>query len=451
MAVIQARLDLEPADAVRYFESKGEQLAWDHTDVWREANAHAFTVAKVTELELLRTIRAEVARSISKGQTFEDFKRRLRWRMQELGWWGTKEVLDGDTGEVTRVQLGSHRRLRTIYETNVRTAHSAGRYKRYLANVANRPYWRYSAVMDSRTRPAHAALNGKVWRWDDPIWEIIWPPNGWGCRCQIDALTDAEFRTLGVPLEDGRGAIVETEVVINKAGDTATVKGVRYKDPAGKDAIFRPDPGWDYNPGAEWSRFDPAGFKGEAIEVEPITPRPAAVVKAVDGQPTWQDVGRPDLRAPHVPRLPDPGQLPEAPSREAAVEQMLAVLVPNGEMNVVQTPIEEVTIRPELLPHTVEKRADARERYANYALATLLDPFEVWLTAYDDGTYRKRYIAVFEAAAKAGQGLLVVLRENRDGSLYWELYNLMQRDPRGLNKLREGTLLYGQDGDEQAE
>lgn len=447
MAVIGARLDLEPADAVRYFESKGELLAWDYTEVWREADVHAFTVAKATTTDVLRTIRAEVAKAIGKGQTFEAFKRTLRPRLQELGWWGTQEVLDGDSGELTRVQLGSNRRLRTIYQTNVQTAYMAGRYKRYLANVADRPYWRYVAIMDSRTRPEHAALNGRVFRWDDPIWEVIWPPNGWGCRCRVVALTETEFRALGVPLESGRDSIVERTVVLNKAGDTATVQGFRYKDAVGKDAVFLPDPGWDYNPGAEWSRFDPAGFKGDAVDVEPITPKPAGVVKAADGQPTWKDLGRPDLRAPDVPRLPDPGVLPTMEGAEAAIDQMNRVLVPDGVVNIVQTPIEEVAIRPELLPHTVEKRSDARERYANYALATLRSPFEVWLTAYDDGSYRKRYIGVF----KGEKDLLVVLRENRDGSLVWDLYNLIQRDSKGLNKLREGQLLYWMGQSEEEE
>lgn len=445
---IAARLDLEPADAVRYFAAKGEELSWDYTDVWREANVRAFAVAKVTSTDVLRTIRAEVERSIGQGQTFDEFKRRLRPRLEQLGWWGRKEVLDGDTGEITQAQLGSVLRLRTIYQTNVQTAYMAGRYKRYLANVADRPYWRYVAVMDGRTRPEHAALNGKVFRWDDPIWEVIWPPNGWGCRCDVVALTEAEFRALGVPLENGRSSIVETEVVLNRAGDTATVKGVRYTDAAGKERVFRPDPGWDYNPGAEWSRFDPAGFKGDAVDATPITPRPAAgVVKAVEGQPTWQDVDRPDLRAPNVPRLPDPGVLPEADTREQAISLMNAVLVPDGQINVVRTPVEEVAIRPELLPHMVEKRSDARERYANYAMQTLIDPFEVWLTAYDDGSYRKRYIGVFQAA----RDLLVVLRENRDGSLFWDLYNLMQRDAKSLNKLREGVLLYGKQIEEGGE
>ncbi len=116
-------------------------------------------------------------------------------------------------------------------------------------------------------------------------------------------------------------------------------------------------------------------------------------------------------------------------------------MVPDGVLNVIRTPIEEVAIRPEWLPHAVAKRLDARERYANYVLATLIAPFEIWLTAYEDGTYRKRYIGVFQA----DKDLLVVLRENRDGSLYWELYNLMQRDGRGLNRVREGVLLYAQD------
>jgi len=124
---------------------------------------------------------------------------------------------------------------------------------------------------------------------------------------------------------------------------------------------------------------------------------------------------------------------------ESALEQMTRALIPDGNLNLVRTPIEEVAIRAELLPHTVEKRADARERYANYVLATLRDPFEIWLTAYEDGAYRKRYIGVF----KAERDLLVVLRENRDGSLFWELYNLMQRDAKGLNRMREGVLLYG--------
>lgn len=440
MAVINARLDLSPADAVRYFESKGDRLTWDYTDVWREANAHAFTVAKATTDDVLRTIRAEVSKAIGQGQTFEAFKRSLRPRLEALGWWGTQEVLDANTGELTRVQLGSNRRLRTIFQTNVQTSYMAGRYKRYLANVTDRPYWRYVAIMDSRTRPDHAALNGRVFRWDDPIWAIIWPPNGWGCRCRVIALTEAEFQALGAPLENSRDAIVERTIVLNKAGDTATVQGFRYKGADGKDAVFLPDPGWDYNPGAAWSRFDPAAFKGDAIGLEPVTPRSAAGhIKAIEGQRTWADLGLPDLRDGSMLRLPNPGLLPSVNDREQARQAVLDTLLPAGQVRrSITTPVGDVVIRSELLPQIVEGVRNGRERYANYLIPALETPLEVWLTAYSDGSYRKRYIALFE-----GRGnVLLMVRENRDGSLFWEVYNMMSTDAHRLNRLREGVPLF---------
>ena len=439
---LEANLTLTPEDAVRFFERKGEVISWDHTDTWRGDNVHGFTVAKATSLDVLRTIRAEVSRAINEGQTFADFKKRLRPRLEDLGWWGRKEVLDGDTGEVTQAQLGSVRRLRTIYQTNVQTAYMAGRYKRFLDNVADRPYWRYVAVMDGRTRPEHAALNGKVWRWDDPVWEVIWPPNGWGCRCRVVALTEAEFKALGVTLESGADAIETVKVPIGREGESVDVQVVRYVDANGRDKFFRPDPGWDYNPGDEWARYDPAGFKGEDTGAAALTPTSSAgVIRAIDGLPTWTDAGRPDLRDPALPRLPAPELLPLASDRETAVAMITDALLRGQERREVATPVESVWITPELLPHIVQKAGDGRERYANFIVPTLESPFEVWLTPYSDGTYRKRYIGLFTGLAD----LLVIVRENRDSTLYWEVYNVMQSASKALNKLRAGTLLFGKD------
>ncbi|AQQ35108.1 phage minor head protein [Burkholderia cenocepacia] len=279
MATIAANLRLEPADAVAYFRSKGMEITWDWHDMRREAHAQAFTVAKATSLDVLRTIRDMVDKSISTGMTFEEFQKALRPQLQDLGWWGTQEVLDGETGELTKAQLGSTRRLRTIYQTNVQTANMAGRYKRMLDNVDNQPYWRYVAVMDGRTRPAHRALHGKVWRWDDPIWDVIFPPNGWGCRCRVQALSEEEFKRLGVPLEDGSDAIQTVQVPINKAGDTMDVRVVRYTDEAGRERIFRPDPGWDYNPGADYAS-EQALSRVLGEKIDKVPPEMGAAVAA---------------------------------------------------------------------------------------------------------------------------------------------------------------------------
>jgi len=45
------------------------------------------------------------------------------------------------------------------------------------------PFWRYSAVMDNRTRPAHAAMHNFVARYNDPVWTRWTPPVDFNCRC----------------------------------------------------------------------------------------------------------------------------------------------------------------------------------------------------------------------------------------------------------------------------
>lgn len=438
MAELQARLDLPPEEAVRYFAAKGEVIAWNHTDVWREANVHGWTVAKATTHEVLRTIRTEVGKAVGGGMTFAEFKRTLQPRLQDLGWWGRQEVLDGDTGEVTQVQLGSVRRLRTIYQTNVQTAYMAGRFKRYLANVSDRPYWRYVAVMDGRTRPLHVALNGKVWRWDDPIWQVIWPPNGWGCRCRVVAMTAAEFEASGLPLENGADAVVQLQVPIGRDGETVAVQGVRYRDVDGKERIFRPDPGWDYNPGAEWPTFDRAGPQPDAAPGAGA-PRAATIASASDVA-TWRSAGRPDLQAPNMPRLPDAGLLPAAGDQVQARRMVRDALLTGGvDMRTVDTPVGQVVLRRELLDPVADHAGGALARLANLVVPTLESPAEVWLTRFADGAYRRRWLALFDGV----EPMLMLVRENADGSLAWDGYG--SSEWWWLNNLRRGTLLYGRD------
>lgn len=250
---VAARLDLSPADAVAFFKAKGEAISWDWHEVLGQQNSEVFTVAKATSLDVLRAIREQVDLAVGPGQTFEEFKKALRPKLQDLGWWGRQEVLDAETGEVKSVQLGSDRRLRTIFQTNVQTSYMAGRFTRLVGNTDDRPYWQYVAIMDGRTRPAHAALHGRVFRWDDPIWKVIFPPNGWGCRCRARALTADEVKAKGLTVENGADRIVTKEVQLGKDGPTVTVQGLKGAGLNGKD-VFWPDPGWDYNPGETPSR-----------------------------------------------------------------------------------------------------------------------------------------------------------------------------------------------------
>lgn len=101
----------------------------------------------------------------------------------------------------------------------------------------------------------------------------------------------------------------------------------------------------------------------------------------------------------------------------------------------VTTPVEKVIIKDQSLAHVVEKRADQRERFAAYVLPTLQRPTEVWRVAYDDGSFRNRYIKLFSGSK---YDLLVMVKVQEDGSIFW---NMMQRDRKGMNSLRLGVPL----------
>lgn len=258
---LAALFELPPEAAIAAFRSKGYAISWNWWDTWRDAHAKAFTVAKVLRLDVLQDIRAAVDQALAEGKTERWFQQTLGPVLQRKGWWGRKMVVAPD-GSTQVVREGSPRRLETIFRTNLQTAYAAGRWKAFQANAADRPYVQYVAVMDSRTRPAHAALNGRVFRLTDPVLEVIAPPNGWGCRCRLRALSEADLTRRGLKVETA-ATIVREPLPARALSDRATGevdpeklyrRGVAVPGPNGKRVTLWTDPGWDYNPGDAWQR-----------------------------------------------------------------------------------------------------------------------------------------------------------------------------------------------------
>ena len=190
-------LAVDPVEAVEHFRAKGFLLGFDWRDVEAEEHVVAFTVAKAMRLDILEDVREAVDAAIAEGSTFREFARRLEPLLRRKGWWGRQEMVDPVTGETRVVQLGSPRRLRTIFDTNVRTATAYGRWERIerLKNVM--PYLRYVAVLDARTRPDHALWHGTVLPVDHPWWNTHHPPNGWHCRCTVVQLSSRDLDRYG--------------------------------------------------------------------------------------------------------------------------------------------------------------------------------------------------------------------------------------------------------------
>lgn len=160
------------------------------------------------------------------------------------------------------------------------------------------------------------------------------------------------------------------------------------------------------------------------------------IAKAAPNQPTWKNYGRDDLRLFPAGEAA-PTILDAANSQNSAVITLRAALgIKASGSRVILSPIEPVTINDSSLPHVVEKRQDARERFANFIEPTIVRPSEVWKVNYDDGTTRNRYIKLFSGSR---YDMLVMVRVERDGGVFW---NMMQRDRKGMNALRIGELLY---------
>ena len=242
-------IGLPPERAIAYFKAKGYAITFDWHELLAEAQAKVFTVAKCTKLDILADIRAAVQKTLNEGTTLRQFQKDLTPTLQAKGWWGKKEVVDPRTGEVRKAQLGSPWRLKTIYETNLATAYAAGRYSEQLENADAQPYWMYVAVMDARTRPAHAAVNGKTLRYDDPFWSSFYPPNGWNCRCRVRALSSERLERKGIKVDSSAGKITHEDVKITRDGRMARM--AVFTDP-GSNVRIQTDPGWAYNPGQAW-------------------------------------------------------------------------------------------------------------------------------------------------------------------------------------------------------
>lgn len=193
-----------PEDALAYFRAKRLAPELDMVEVWGEEHDVAFTVAGLAAEDLLAELRRAVDQALAEGVPYETFRKGLDDVLVALGW-------SAAPGEKPR-------RLRTIYDANLRTARAAGQWRRIERTASEgRSYLEYSLGPAAQHRPEHVAWDGTVLRHDSSWWATHFPPNGFGCKCRVRQLSDTE----------------------------AEARGVSPAAPAGA-----PDPGWDRNFGA---------------------------------------------------------------------------------------------------------------------------------------------------------------------------------------------------------
>lgn len=255
-----------PREALDYFRAKELRPGFHHLDVWRQEHASAWTVAKAMQVDLLEDIRGAVDRALAEGRTYREFARDLTPELERRGWWGRKRVVDPVTGKTVEAELGSPRRLRTIYRTNLRTARAAGQWERAQRTKRSHPYLLYGRSPAEERREEHAAWEGTLLPVDDPWWRTHHLPNGWGCKCPVRQVSRREAERLGGASERPRGDTVQWKN--KRTGETMRVpRGI--------------DPGWDYNPGLVRQQRLMEGLNGKLDAADQALGR-AAVRTVVD-------------------------------------------------------------------------------------------------------------------------------------------------------------------------
>lgn len=232
-------------EAVQYFRQKANVTSTHWTDVWRKANARAFTVAGATSEALVADFREAIDKAILKGTTLAEFRKDFDAIVKKHGW-------EHNGAPAWRAKV--------IYETNLSMAYSAGRYAQMTrpSVLEGFPYWQYVHSGSLHPRLQHLAWDGLCLRADDPFWDTHWPPNGWHCGCRVRPMSKYDLERLGKSGPD-EAPPIQTRPWINK------VTGDVHQVPVGID------PGFDYNPGKAWK----APVK--APDVKPVQGGPAEV------------------------------------------------------------------------------------------------------------------------------------------------------------------------------
>ncbi|WP_170431925.1 phage portal protein family protein [Ruegeria arenilitoris] len=246
------------------------------TDTLHQAHDRAFVVAGADSVSLVEDLRGALDKAMNGGGGLDAFRKEFDEIVTRHGW---------------DYNGGRNWRTRVIYDTNLRAAHQAGRLKQ-MRNpdvVKNKPYWLYvhaETREPKQPREEHMAWDGKVFMHDDPIWDRIYPPNGWKCSCGVRAISAVGLRRLG---KDGPDA-------------APTLKMRKVQDPTTGEQIEVPegiDFGWGYQPGNTWERgIVPRELQKPLALVQPDLPLPVS--------PPLEQLGR-EFTAPQLAK----GEVPE--------------------------------------------------------------------------------------------------------------------------------------------
>lgn len=155
VAVLKRRLALPKTQLVR---------------IGKKFNAQALTVLETASATVEKKLQRAVLISVQKGEHVTQGVARL-----------------GKAFDAAGISPANSFQLEGIFRTQCQLAYSAGQWEAEQDDFVQEILWGYvySTVGDDRVREGHYGLDGTKAEKDDPIWDTLYPPNGWACRCKV--------------------------------------------------------------------------------------------------------------------------------------------------------------------------------------------------------------------------------------------------------------------------
>jgi len=183
-----------PADPKRYDEAvdafrKRVPISNDDYDLLDEvARQRAFTVADVTQADLIADTFDALDRAIESGSTFEDFQDAIGDRLFDS--WGKPDAA----------------RLETVFRTNVAQAYNDGRWEQITDPdvIEAFPYWRMDGIADAAQTDICIKVDQTIRPASDPWWSTHKPPLHFNCRTIVTPIDEDTAREAGIDVRAPR-------------------------------------------------------------------------------------------------------------------------------------------------------------------------------------------------------------------------------------------------------
>lgn len=202
-----------------------------------ELKAYAFTITGLDVGDQMARVHDSISAVPGGEKTWDESKKEIAAELAD--------ALGGGQGE---------RRAELLLRTHVFRSYAATRYRLLMEQVDVFPYWQYKTHGDGNVRPSHMALNGKIFPAGHEIWQRIFPPWDWGCRCLVVPLTAGAVRRMqdaGMePQANEDDTLLKTQIVRPEVFDARMADVIEKGQRLPNGVSLNPSQTWS---GAPWS------------------------------------------------------------------------------------------------------------------------------------------------------------------------------------------------------